>query len=443
MRRKPVTHWIKDGKRVPANTPGATPRTRLTAKYYGYVAGREVPLCADRKASLDLLRKRLGDHTLERNGLGDPYKAYRRVKLVRHLKAFRKALRARGNTEAHVVKTVRRVWAVFRGCGFRYPTDLNEEKVSDFLMRLRTPGQTVEVPPGVSFTPRVAAGILCISRVALSQNVRRHALPASGNGKARRLPRSTVEALASLQAQGVSLETVNHYLRALRSFCRWMVPRRMPSNPLAGLKLLNAQVDVRHARRELRVDELRRLLEATGQSAKVWRGLTGEDRAHLYLLAAVTGFRANALARLTPQDFRLHTEPATVLLSARSNKSRKVKIQPVPGEAVGPLRAYLRGRPAGARVWPGTWAKRSADMIRWDLQAAGLPFVVEGSNGPEHVDFHALRHSYLTLLGRSGVDPWTAQELAGHTDIRTTQRYSHRRLDDMVQALTKLPRLTA
>jgi site-specific recombinase XerC len=442
MRRKPVTHWIKDGKRVPAHTPGAAPRTRLTAKYYGYVAGREVPLCADRKASLELLRKRLGDHSLEKNGLGDPYKTFRRVRLVKHLKAFRKALRARGNTEGHVVKTVRRVWAVFKGCGFRYPSDLNEEKVSDYLLRLRTAGPVVEVPPGVSFTPRAAAGILNISRVALSQNVRRHALPASGNGKARRLPRSTVEALASLQAQGVSLETVNHYLRALRSFCRWMVPRRMPSNPLAGLKLLNAQVDVRHARRELRVDELRRLLEATGQSAKVWRGLTGEDRAHLYLLAAVTGFRANALARLTPQDFRLHTEPATVLLSARSNKSRKVKIQPVPGEAVGPLRAYLRGRPAGARVWPGTWHTRSADMIRWDLQAAGLPFVVEGSNGQEHVDFHALRYTFITLLGRSGTDLRAVQMLAGHSSPVLTARYSLRDINDLAAAVGRLPRLT-
>ena len=43
-------------------------------------------------------------------------------------------------------------------------------------------------------------------------------------------------------------------------------------------------------------------------------------------------------------------------------------------------------------------------MLRTDLDAAGIPYTVEGPEGPEYADFHALRHSYLTLGGRSGID---------------------------------------
>ena len=84
-----------------------------------------------------------------------------------------------------------------------------------------------------------------------------------------------------------------------------MKAKRIGSNPLESLSLVNAAVDVRRARRELTADELRRLFVAARASARTFRGLTGADRYFLYLVAAGTGFRANALANLTPADFDL------------------------------------------------------------------------------------------------------------------------------------------
>jgi transposase-like protein len=48
--------------------------------------------------------------------------------------------------------------------------------------------------------------------------------------------------------------------------------------------------------------------------------------------------------------------------------------------------------------------------------------LLKGADGPLHADFHALRHSYLTALGRGGVDLRTAQELAGHSTPTLTAR---------------------
>ena len=78
-------------------------------------------------------------------------------------------------------------------------------------------------------------------------------------------------------------------------------------------------------------------------------------------------------------------------------------------------------------------------MLREDLEAAGIPYAVEGPDGPLFADFHALRHTYLTLLGRGGVDLRTAQELAGHSTPTLTARYTHRRLYDLAGAVEKLP----
>jgi hypothetical protein len=92
-------------------------------------------------------------------------------------------------------------------------------------------------------------------------------------------------------------------------------------------------------------------------------------------------------------------------------------------------------------VWGGTWARghKAAEMLRLDLEAAGIPYAVEGPDGPEFADFHSLRHSYLGLGGRAGIGLRTLQELAGHSTPVLTARYMHPRLHDLAGAVDKLP----
>src|SRR5207247_7366435 len=72
-------------------------------------------------------------------------------------------------------------------------------------------------------------------------------------------------------------------------------------------------------------------------------------------------------------------------------------------------------------------------------EAAGIPYAIDGPDGPLSAHFHALRHTYITALGRGGVDLRTAQELAGHSTPILTARYSHRQLYDLAGAVEKLP----
>jgi integrase/recombinase XerC len=436
-----------DGKKV--LRPGYQRFTTLSEKYYGRVPSAQgkvcrVPLCGDKAAAKQILAQKLADATKARHGLGDPYAKHRARPLTEHLADFRRELEARGNTLTYVELVCSRITAALEGCEFKFLDDLSASRVTEWLSDFRSKGRDrTYLPSGQeSYTIREVAAVLAVKPPAIRAIVRRHHLEASGNGKARRFPRATVEALQEHLCRGVSVQTSNYYLTHLKSFGWWMRKnRRVAENPFDHLERVK-NTDLRHRRRELTAEELQRLMAGTGASSRAFRGLAGTDRYALYATACGTGFRAAALASLRPENFSLETDPATVTLAGRHNKSRKTRIQPLPPDIADVLRQYLPTTPAGQVLWGGTWASdhRGAEMLRGDLADANIPYVTHDPDGPLYADFHALRHTYLTLLGKGGVELRTAMELADHSTPVLTARYSHRRLNDLAQAVQKLPR---
>ena len=386
---------------------------------------------------------------IERKRLGyyDPAEEHLRRPVLQHLEEYEAFLQGKGDTRDHVKLTVARIAAAIGGCGCVFLHEVDAAKVSFWLNALRADRTPIELPPGVeTFTPSQAARLLGISGAALRATIKRWNLPATGNGKARRLPRSTVEAVAENQAKGASPATINHYVRALRGFFRWLVrSKRIASNPVETLTLVPTTTDVRRRRRELSEDELRRLLAATRRSTRTFRGLTGEDRHFLYLVAVSTGLRARALANLRPEDFDLDSPSPVVTVPAKFQKNRRTHTVPLAADVAAALKPYIALKRIGSPLWPGTWAtsNKAASMLRADLRASGVPYAVEGPEGPEYADFHSLRHTFLTTLGRCGVDLRIAQELAGHSTPLLTARYMHVRLHDLAGAVAKLPSLVS
>ena len=50
---------------------------------------------------------------------------------------------------------------------------------------------------------------------------------------------------------------------------------------------------------------------------------------------------------------------------------------------------------------------------------------IETSGIKKHITFHCGRHSYASLLQENGVDIYTIKSLMGHTNVKTTQIYTH------------------
>ncbi len=184
------------------------------------------------------------------------------------------------------------------------------------------------------------------------------------------------------------------------------------------------------------------MLDRARGSALTFRGLTGEDCYHLYLCACGTGFRSGELAALVPESFDFAGVPATVTLPTAVAKNRRQTTQPLPPAVADALRGFVAPRPPGQPVWPGTWHERGADMLRIDLEAAGVPYEVPGPDGPLYADFHALRHGYVSMLARSSLTVKQAQKLARHsTPELTIGRYAHAELAELGEAVGKLPAL--
>ena len=268
------------------------------------------------------------------------------------------------------------------------------------------------------------------------------------------------------------IATSNHHLFAVKSFGNWLVKsRRMERNPFAHLSRLNGKVDVRVERRALEAEELSRLIEATEQSATTFQGLSGPDRSALYVLAAMTGLKASELASLTALSFDFQANPPTVTVEAASEKSGRGATLPLHPFAADKLTRLLASRrqtsatpkikPPVESLWPGTWSKWAAEMFRRDLDEARSIWLAEVEKiADEHerrtdssflkpvnargevADFHALRHTFITMLASSGVHPKVAQQLVRHSTITLTMdRYSHARLVDLNSAVENLPSL--
>ncbi len=236
----------------------------------------------------------------------------------------------------------------------------------------------------------------------------------------------------------MSAETVNHYLVAVKMFSRWLWKQgRLASDPLVGLSRQNAEVDRRWRRRVLSPEEFSRLIQAAESSPRVFRRLTGPDRAALYMLAAGSGLRASELASITPATLHLDTQPPRVQVQAAYAKNRRDDTLPLPVEVAQYLRRWLASRATvpldrQARLWPGTWHHRAADMLKPDLAQAGIPYERDG----QVFDFHALRAQYATLLGRQGVNLQAAQALLRHSDPKLTNNiYTKLGITDLAGAV--------
>ena len=229
---------------------------------------------------------------------------------------------------------------------------------------------------------------------------------------------------------------------ATKQFTRWLVTEgRTFNNSLLHLKAGNANLDIRRERREVPEDELMKLLNAAEKGSTLF-GLTGEQRCKLYVVAVSTGLRAKESGSLTPCHFDLDAVPPTVRTDATDEKSRRGDVLPIPSDLVTMLRPWLATIAPDAKLWPGDWAekRRGSKMMMADLKQAGIAY---RDDDGQQADFHALRHTYLSRLGRSGASPKAMQRLARHTTVQLTLgRYTHANLFDLKSAMDMLPPLS-
>jgi integrase/recombinase XerD len=222
--------------------------------------------------------------------------------------------------------------------------------------------------------------------------------------------------LAEMRAAGLAPATVARRVSAVRTYFRHLVLIGMrDENPAASLKLPRRG---RHLPRALSPSETERLIDAAeGTTPRSLR-----DRALVELLYGA-GLRVSEAVGLDKTGVDLDGRIVHVL-----GKGGKERLVPLGRPAAEAVRRYLalgrahldrRYRPElflNARGGPLTRAGAFL-ILRRLAEKAGLE--------PERVHPHLLRHSFATHLLEGGADLRSVQEMLGHADLGTTERYTH------------------
>lgn len=212
-----------------------------------------------------------------------------------------------------------------------------------------------------------------------------------------------------LNRRGLKTNTQNYHLIALRTFLKYLSGRELEVLPLTAIDL--AKVN----RKELELispEELSRLLDAPDVRSEQGR----RDRAILELLFS-TGLRVSELCALDRDNIDGQSGEFSI-----RGKGGKIRLVFLSLEAKKALKTHLEKRTdleeplfIGRKLTRLT--PRSVERLtRFYAAKAGIV---------KKVTPHTLRHSFATDLLRNGADLRAVQLLLGHSNISTTQIYTH------------------
>jgi len=218
------------------------------------------------------------------------------------------------------------------------------------------------------------------------------------------------------RVQGYQLRSNARLLSSLRSFYRWArLHGHVDSDPLATIRLPRVTPGLPNTLEE---DEVERLLQApdTGTPLGV------RDRAMLELLYAC-GLRVSELVGLTLDALNLRQ--GVVRVRGKGDKDRLV---PLGEEAVAWLERYLRtarnelmSDPMRPALFPGRANRPMTRQTFWHrIKAHAVTANISKPLSP-----HTLRHAFATHLLNHGANLRVVQLLLGHSDLSTTQIYTH------------------
>jgi integrase/recombinase XerD len=222
--------------------------------------------------------------------------------------------------------------------------------------------------------------------------------------------------LAGMRAEGLAASTLARRVSAVRSYFRHLVLIGVrDDNPAAAIQLPRRG---RSLPRVLSPAETERLIDAAnGTTPRTLR-----DKALVELLYGA-GLRVSETVGL--EKGAVDLDDRIVRVNGKGGKERLV---PLGRPAAESLRRYLAlGRPhldrryrpelfLNARGGPLTRAGAFL-ILRRLAEKAGLE--------PKRVHPHLLRHSFATHLLEGGADLRSVQEMLGHADLGTTERYTH------------------
>ena len=233
-------------------------------------------------------------------------------------------------------------------------------------------------------------------------------------GEPGRVTRTTIRRyLAHMTTRRLARRTIARRTAAIRRYYRWAVAAQMvEADPTAGVSV---PAGAGRLPRVLDQRELSGLLDVSApESEPDWR--RRRDDAVLELLYG-SGLRVGELCAMEVSSLSLSSGAATVW--GKGAKERRVPVSEPAARAIRSwlaVRAEVLAADAGDVLFGN---ERGRPLTPRDVRR------ILDRRSPTPTPPHALRHTFATHLLDGGADLRAVQELLGHTDVATTQRYTH------------------
>ena len=221
---------------------------------------------------------------------------------------------------------------------------------------------------------------------------------------------------AGLRHLNLSSRSIARTLSAARSFYKFLIREgEGKTNPFEGISTPRGE---RKLPRTLNIEQAAQLVMITPDS-----DLTFRDRAILELLYS-SGLRLSEIERSDVCDVDLADKTMTIL-----GKGGKTRIVPVGRHAITAIKSWLQRRQvlvSNSNIEEkALFVSRSGNRLGARAIQKRVEYWAKRQGLDRSVHPHMLRHSFASHLLESSSDLRAVQELLGHSDISTTQVYTH------------------
>jgi integrase/recombinase XerC len=220
--------------------------------------------------------------------------------------------------------------------------------------------------------------------------------------------------IASRHRLGISSTSLQRELSAIRSFYNFLLKKRLAdTNPALHVK---APKQARKLPKTLDIDQINGLLEAGTNSVLEIRDLA------MFELFYSSGLRLSELAALNLTDVDLPDNSLIV----RTGKGGKSRLLPIGSKAATAINNWLQQRLKNVAASESALfvSNRGTRLSQRSIELR-LEQWCKKKGIAEHIHPHMLRHSFASHLLESSQDLRAVQELLGHSNISTTQIYTH------------------
>jgi integrase/recombinase XerC len=218
--------------------------------------------------------------------------------------------------------------------------------------------------------------------------------------------------IANRHRQSIASKSLQRELSAIRSFYTYLLKNQLVTiNPAEYVK---APKQPRKLPKTMDVDQVAGLLDAGTSSILEIRDVA------MFELFYSSGLRLSELVDLDLADVDLNDAS----LRVRHGKGDKARVLPVGSKAITAIQNWLKHRPAKPDEQAVFTSQQGGRLGQRSVQLR-LSQWCKQKGIDEHIHPHMLRHSFASHLLESSQDLRAVQELLGHSNISTTQIYTH------------------